>query len=177
MGYDAEWGVLGAVDLGAPHQRERIWIVANANRVGMEERLRENRQQGFVEISQSRMETERSGKNVAYSRCLNGNWWANKRNASGHKTPQWSKKGNHAERCREVGDSDRLRELQQEGSERDERGWPGDAGWWPAEPDVGRVAHGVARRVDRLKAIGNGQVSVVAAAAFLHLARRGGWVD
>lgn len=29
---------------------------------------------------------------------------------------------------------------------------------WPAEPDVGRVAHGVARRVDRLKAIGNGQV-------------------
>lgn len=33
-----------------------------------------------------------------------------------------------------------------------------------------------ARIVDRLKAIGNGQVPVVAAAAFLHLARRGGWV-
>ncbi len=30
MGYDAEWGVLGAIDAGAPHVRNRIWIVANA---------------------------------------------------------------------------------------------------------------------------------------------------
>lgn len=29
MGYNAKWGVLGAVDTGAPHKRERIWIVAN----------------------------------------------------------------------------------------------------------------------------------------------------
>lgn len=38
--------------------------------------------------------------------------------------------------------------------------------WWSAEPDVGRVAHGVAGRVDRIKAIGNGQVPAVAATAF-----------
>ena len=37
---------------------------------------------------------------------------------------------------------------------------------WRAEPDVGRVADGVASRVDRLKAIGNGQVPLVAATAF-----------
>ena len=37
---------------------------------------------------------------------------------------------------------------------------------WPTEPDVGRVAHGVAHRVDRLKAIGNGQVPRVAATAW-----------
>jgi len=30
MGYDAEWGVLGAIDAGAPHKRERIWIMADA---------------------------------------------------------------------------------------------------------------------------------------------------
>ena len=36
------------------------------------------------------------------------------------------------------------------------------AGWWAAEPDVGRVAHGVASRVDRLKALGNGQIPAVA---------------
>jgi DNA (cytosine-5)-methyltransferase 1 len=30
MGYDARWGVLGACDAGAPHKRERIWIVANS---------------------------------------------------------------------------------------------------------------------------------------------------
>ena len=38
--------------------------------------------------------------------------------------------------------------------------------WWDIEPDVGRVAHGVAARVDRLKAIGNGQVPAVAATAW-----------
>jgi DNA (cytosine-5)-methyltransferase 1 len=28
MGYDARWGVLGACCVGAPHLRERIWIIA-----------------------------------------------------------------------------------------------------------------------------------------------------
>jgi DNA (cytosine-5)-methyltransferase 1 len=31
MGYDARWGVFGADSVGAPHRRERLWIVANAN--------------------------------------------------------------------------------------------------------------------------------------------------
>jgi DNA (cytosine-5)-methyltransferase 1 len=39
-------------------------------------------------------------------------------------------------------------------------------GWWSSEPGMGRVADGVAHRVDRLKDIGNGQVPVVAATAF-----------
>src|SRR5574343_919281 len=34
----------------------------------------------------------------------------------------------------------------------------GNTGWWETEPDVGRVANGVAHRVQRLKALGNGQV-------------------
>lgn len=38
--------------------------------------------------------------------------------------------------------------------------------WWAAEPGMGRVAHGVAHRVDRIRAIGNGQVPVVAATAW-----------
>jgi hypothetical protein len=38
--------------------------------------------------------------------------------------------------------------------------------WWSTEPAVGRVANGVAARVDRLKAIGNGQVPAVAALAW-----------
>jgi len=70
---------------------------------------------------------------------------------------------------------------------RDELGEPGSSGqgradcpedgdsWWtrdPAEPsgttepELGRVAHGVAYRVDRLRAIGNGQVPAVAAMAW-----------
>ena len=33
MGYDAAWGVLGACDAGAPHERERIWILAYSNQM------------------------------------------------------------------------------------------------------------------------------------------------
>jgi len=33
--------------------------------------------------------------------------------------------------------------------------------WWAIEPELGRVAHGVSHRVDRLKALGNGQVPAV----------------
>ena len=46
------------------------------------------------------------------------------------------------------------------------------AGWWETDPGnetqsgVGRMAHGVAFVVDRLKAIGNGQVPMAAALAW-----------
>lgn len=35
-GYDAEWQGIRASDFGAPHGRERIWIVAYAERAGLE---------------------------------------------------------------------------------------------------------------------------------------------
>jgi DNA (cytosine-5)-methyltransferase 1 len=38
--------------------------------------------------------------------------------------------------------------------------------WWNSEPNVRRVADGMANRVDRLKAIGNGQVPICAATAW-----------
>ena len=31
MGFDAQWGVLGAADVGANHQRDRIWIKSKRN--------------------------------------------------------------------------------------------------------------------------------------------------
>jgi DNA (cytosine-5)-methyltransferase 1 len=65
-----------------------------------------------------------------------------------------------------LGNAHGLREQQPGRSIPEERGWIGDPGWWITEPDVGRVADGVAARVDRLKAIGNGQVPICAAAAW-----------
>jgi DNA (cytosine-5)-methyltransferase 1 len=38
---------------------------------------------------------------------------------------------------------------------------PERSDWWATEPDLGRVAHGVAARVDRLRCLGNGQVPAV----------------
>lgn len=35
---------------------------------------------------------------------------------------------------------------------------PKDGCWWPIEPDVGRVAHGIPHRVDRLRCLGNAVV-------------------
>ena len=39
-------------------------------------------------------------------------------------------------------------------------------GWWTVEPNVGRVAHGIPKRVDRLKALGNAVVPAVVAKAW-----------
>jgi DNA (cytosine-5)-methyltransferase 1 len=36
LGYDAEWDVLSAADVGAPHLRKRVWIVAYANEQGLQ---------------------------------------------------------------------------------------------------------------------------------------------
>lgn len=36
MGYDAKWGVLGAHHVGAPHKRQRVWIVAYPSTSGLQ---------------------------------------------------------------------------------------------------------------------------------------------
>jgi DNA (cytosine-5)-methyltransferase 1 len=59
MGFDARWGVLGAADVGAPHQRDRIWIVANARQV------RRNSQE-----AKQRMERFRPSIG-----CVEAQWW------------------------------------------------------------------------------------------------------
>ena len=48
----------------------------------------------------------------------------------------------------------------------------GYSSWWATEPDVGRVAYGVAGGMDRIRAIGNGVVPLAAAHAFRVLYNR-----
>jgi len=43
LGYDSKWAVMGAADVGAPHQRDRIWIVANSRHGGGEQAVCSNR--------------------------------------------------------------------------------------------------------------------------------------
>jgi DNA (cytosine-5)-methyltransferase 1 len=63
----------------------------------------------------------------------------------------------------EVADSDSQRGRSRETNWEDaEDAWESPrcpiAGWWDIEPNVGRVAHGVPKRVDRLKSLGNSVV-------------------
>ena len=142
MGFNARWGVLGAVQVGAPHKRERIWIVATHPH---RELVRQ----------QPEREQRREGETLS---ALNG---LRKSVAETNGEP-------HKERsAAEVADPTRARcegaspERFTEAKSRSLR-----AGWWASEPDVGRVAHGVASRVDRLSALGNGQVPLCAALAW-----------
>lgn len=55
----------------------------------------------------------------------------------------------------------------QDGQNRIEGGGMSPASdWWAAEPGMGRMAHGIPHRMDRIKALGNGQVPAVAALAW-----------
>lgn len=105
MGYDAEWCIVSASDVGAPHKRDRIWLFAtNSDQAGLSQR------QLFSGI-------QRKG------RCASSREDA----AVGYR--------------------------------------------WPTESGICRVDDGMANRVDRIKAIGNGQVPRVAATAFDILGR------
>ena len=176
LGYDAEWGVLGACSVGAPHRRERIWILA---------RLDSDSDGGRCEkFGKSTGGGEsRPFRNQPDGLCPPG-WWAGSdvpdshgRRGDGSDEEIRSRRDEPVARGPDVPDSDVQRREEQRQFIRPKSQDPaielGD--WWSTEPDVGRVAHGVASRVDRLRCIGNGQVPQAAAAAVAALARRGGW--
>ena len=63
--------------------------------------------------------------------------------------------------CSSLADTGRKRYRKPEASLQSRRAGTIRRGWWAVEPDVGRVAHGVPRRVDRIKALGNAVVPQV----------------
>lgn len=151
LGYVGRWGVLGAADAGAPHKRDRLWIVAHTDYA----KRRAQREacdrlaigpDGIPQGQEGAGRFECGSSDVAY-----------------------------AERCRseQRPDLDLLGRWQ---GEAEQTRMGGGGGYWKADPandpesGVGRVANGVAHRVDRLKALGNGQVSAVVARAWQELA-------
>ena len=150
MGYDSRWGVVSAADIAANHKRERIWIVANSkhgghsNKVsGINEKTSGISQENWQKWSGGRMSFGASG--MVGERPAD--WLHDKRNMA------------YAESTRFSSRNDGSWEIQP-------RGASCGITWWETEPNVGRVANGVAARVDRLKALGNGQVPEVARRAW-----------
>jgi len=166
MGYDAKWGIMGAHHVSAPHKRDRIWIMAYPMH---------QRDQRWEQQQESGKET----RNVAYPKKLQRN--------GGNDYPRVSMAG---EQIPESGNSSGAQDVAYPSSQRGcsrntQWKYAEDAressrhkgnnarrvGWWDSEPNVGRVAHGVASKVDRLKAIGNGQVCAVAELAWKILSK------
>jgi DNA (cytosine-5)-methyltransferase 1 len=191
MGFDAKWGVLGAADVGAPHQRDRIWIAGwrdifphtELHRLGWREQQSEGAKETTGNVADTSYEWVRS--------CVRGNGWEFDNQDSGWDDKQGRSGGNvepsetreSSDLEKEISDSasiglSRQGKLEQSGNSTQDGDWKASQsvnvckrGFWEAEPDVGRVADGVASRVDRLKAIGNGQVPLVAATAWEELSK------
>jgi len=72
------------------------------------------------------------------------------------------KNSNSPRICQDVADVSKQRLERQWKPSRSESTGLGQGSWWSTEPNVGRVAHGVPNRVDRLKALGNAIVPQVA---------------
>jgi len=164
MGFDARWGVLGAADIGANHQRDRIWIVAKWS--GQLPHAQHDRIRWWEQQQES---IAKEGRNVAYTSSQRGQ--AGSTDSQGGQE-RHSNESQHSSSdlayTKDKGDVWREWELGfVEQKHNNRRGSTnGSREWWSTEPNVGRVAHGVAARVDRLKAIGNGQVPLCAATAW-----------
>jgi DNA (cytosine-5)-methyltransferase 1 len=222
LGYDCRWGIVGADDVGAPHRRKRIWIVANSGggrcsgaqeRQGEQSWGTEAKRSGEVTDTDSKgkhdgainaevasasepmadnsingrregrtgrsdssgaREREQPFQDVADAeriRCDTG-LRRQEGQQSGGRREAWRESEAHGEAVvdangagrREFGACDEG-EGEQGGGQRDSGATAG-AGWWQSEPGVGRVANGVAFRMERLRALGNGQVPGVAALAW-----------
>jgi len=128
-GFNIEQDCISAQEIGAPHIRQRLWIVSHSNR------------QSFVMDEKSRQEkldVEWDGTTQQMADIWN----------SKHQGNRWVETSTHSgKEKRNVHNSQ----------------------WWEVEPKLGRVADGVAYRMDRLEAIGNGQVPAVVAEAWKRL--------
>jgi len=155
LGYDARWGVLGACNAGAPHQRDRIWVVAaDANGAG------------FADPWQSLGFSQRC---IPARACDDGQI----QHVADANEVGWRRRGGAREELSgrdeppdggaKVSDADRQRQQEQQSAKSSaaQHATAERCGWWEYEPSVGRVADGVAARVDRLACLGNGQVPAV----------------
>lgn len=121
IGYNARWGVLSAEASGAPHVRERLWLIAYKKKENVA-----NSRKNDAQFSKLGKDTDREHTNAKVGANVQSNT---------------------------MGESFNYREQS----------------WWETEPRMGRVVDGVANGVDRLEALGNGQVPIVAASAWSKL--------
>jgi len=138
-GYDAEWDCIPAAALGAPHLRYRVFIVAYPGRLRWGRRGNEDVQREGGALQIERPGAGNQSRILAHAK------------GTGQLREKQLENDSKCQRGRLFSDDpDKEGEIQK---------W---AGLWAVEPRLGRVAHGVPSRVDRLKALGNAVVPQVA---------------
>lgn len=154
LGFDARWGVFGAENVGAPHPRKRMWIVAYAHNC---------RQRDVAEHAQ-----------MAGTSAIEGLLFqAPVPESIGRGSRRTRRFVAGMARERELafctananGEALRVQSRGIGGSDGKEEAVIGVADWWPVDIISG-VDDGMAHRMDRVRATGNGQVPRVAALAW-----------
>jgi DNA (cytosine-5)-methyltransferase 1 len=132
VGYVCEWHVIAAADVGAPHLRQRVWLVAYAKSVCRWAR--------FCQAAQIENRNEPRDCSAALADA----------HGEGLQRSVLEHTGSGLSRPRSGARRDEKQDVPE-----------ATAGWWSIEPDVGRVAHGIPSRVDRLRCLGNAVVPQV----------------
>jgi DNA (cytosine-5)-methyltransferase 1 len=166
-GYSAEWQVIPASSIGAPHRRDRLIVVAYADRKRSHSQEIHAAETGESSLSDSsgrgremadadgrrleERESETESAIGASGRSDEAGTMADAEIFFGD-----GGRHRHGEKFAEndPGLSDFLSSRRASGSE--------NFGIWQTEPDVGRVADGVPARVDRLRGLGNAVVPQLA---------------
>ena len=172
-GYACQTFIVPAAGVDAPHRRERIAIVGYTKHNGLS-----SAESAGSTAAASNYNTAGQGTAVKFTRtgkCENNADVADTDDPCGErKISNENKAGSagYSDGGSNVSDSNDGRgSLRRDGqlsaTPETESGWSNNrdgtpeyvAGqWWPAEPDVGRVANGIPSRVDRLKCLGNAVV-------------------
>jgi len=153
--YEVQAFVIPACAVNAPHRRDRVWIVAHneGNRWNCQAQQELDGEAGQRE-SGCRFDHSRQDVADAEGRTIGTRLCESRQTEIG------------GGRSGDGGGKDAVCKSISRGccgeSWRGAREESADGCWWSTEPDVGRVAHGVSNRVDRLKSLGNAIVPQVA---------------
>jgi DNA (cytosine-5)-methyltransferase 1 len=167
--------IVPACAVDAPHRRDRIWILANAKRdsgnASREIAMGDATSKLGDECGEYRETSRRQIPEPRNASCEIS--FADSNNA--RRVKQWRTKSIQSELvtaecdCRDVANANDSRKKPSRNDRRVlrkqkpiENTRNDDFKGWSAEPNLGRVAHGIPRRVDRLRGLGNAIVPQVA---------------
>ena len=161
-GYDAEWDCIPAAAVGAPHRRYRVFIVAHANGHGLAKA-----EQGRANSAESSgAVTLWAGAEGCGADVPHASQHGRGAGRAGGLDPSGARERKPEREVQDVADAQGAGEghvfRQGRGLSLESGGESRQRNAWATEPDVGRVAHGVPARVDRLRCLGNSVVPQVA---------------